>query len=227
MRKSIILLFLISFFVFEAQSAVRTVHTNRALFEAELLPVGILTDDYSPASGYPAGWGIYNNATMNGFFGETEYFTTGFSNWNIIQSGENYCAGCNGSYRLNFQNTSVSIGGVGVFGAGIDILFNQSSLPYHAFVTYGDGTTEDIPLPVGASFFGLTSFDLIESIHFGLINGGTTKSGSFGQDNLTIGPSLAPNVPTMGQWALIILALAMVNLGVITLFQYRKKTVLV
>ena len=44
-----------------------------------------------------------------------------------------------------------------------------------------------------SSFFGITSDLLISSIHLGLANGGTTQSGQFGMDNLTIGAQAVPD----------------------------------
>jgi len=167
-----------------AHAATPTFYTDRGAFQAGL--GSFLTDDYSPASGYPSEFNIYDNAVMSAFFGQTDYFTTGFLNWNIISS-EIYCAGCNGSFRLIFTSTSFTQGGVGIFGAGVDIVSNDSSLPYHAFITYGDATTESRALPAGSSFFGVTAPELIESIHFGLSDGSPTTSGSFAIDNLTIG----------------------------------------
>ncbi|MGI9014158.1 MAG: hypothetical protein ACR2GY_07910 [Phycisphaerales bacterium] len=168
-----------------------TQYNNRATFEAQLGT--FITDGYDSPP-YGAGFQIYNNATMSAFLGETDYFTTGFNNLNIKQSNGTYCAGCNGSFRLSFTTTSVG-NATGVFGAGVDILANSSSLPYHAFITFGDNTTLNVALPVGASFFGITSNDLITSIHFGLANGGSTTAGSFVIDNLTIGDAVpAPGV---------------------------------
>ncbi len=162
-----------------AMAATPTYFTNRAAFEMAVDPR--VVDDYSNA-GYVT---IQDNATMSAVLGETDYVSTGFSNWNIISNG-GYCAGCNGSYRLSFQTTSMGTG-VGIFGVGLDIRANSSSVPYFAFITFGDGTTADIALPVNTSFFSVTAPELIQSIHFGLSGGGTTTSGSFLIDNLTIG----------------------------------------
>ena len=151
-------------------AATPTFYTDRPTFEAALAT--LVTDDYSPASGYPGGFNVFNNATMSGYFGETDYETTGHNNQNIIQGSETYCAGCNGSFRLLFTSTLFTQGGTGVFGVGLDIISNSSALPYFAYITYGDATTESIALPIGASFFGVTAPELIQSIHFGLSGGG-------------------------------------------------------
>jgi len=82
-----------------------TIYTDRTSFEPAL--GSYLTDGYSPADGYPGGFGLYGNAVMSAYFGETAYTTTGWLNHNIIQGGSTYCAGCNGSFELGFTATSV------------------------------------------------------------------------------------------------------------------------
>ena len=176
-------------------------YNDRTAFESALGT--IILDDYQ-AVGYLTGdvsdggtLDIHTNANMSGILGETEYFTTGFSNWNFILGplggDKDYCAGCNGSFRLIFTSTSVGTAS-GVYGAGFDVLSNSPALPYHAFITFGDNTTLDVALPSGASFFGITSKLDIQFIHLGLAGGGTTTQGSFLMDNLTIGNVLAPGV---------------------------------
>ena len=185
-----------------AQAATPTFYTNRTSFEAALGTT--VTDDYGTPP-YPAGFGIYNNAPFSAYLGETDYQSTGFANLNILSGGA-YCAGCNGSFQLSFLTTSVTQGGTGVYGVGLDIVRNDSwvPVPYYAFITYGDGTTDDIALPVvpdgGLSFFGVTAPELIASIHFGLSGGGSTTSGSFQIDNLTIGDALQEQ-PGLGDLA--------------------------
>jgi hypothetical protein len=175
-----------------ARAATPTFYTDRTTFEASL--GAAITDDYGTAS-YPAGFAVYGDAAFSALFGETDYRTTGFSNWNMHLEDDRYCAGCNGSFELSFQTTSVTEGGIGAYGVGVDILENYPELPYHAFITYGDATTDDLALPVGASFFGATAPELIVSIHFGLKNGGSTEGGFFIIDNLTIGSKYAVYLP--------------------------------
>jgi len=155
-----------------------------------------LTDHYSPADGYPAGFGLYSNSAMTAFFGEAAYTTTGHSDNNIV-SGERYCAGCNGSFGLDFTSTSVG-DSQGVFGVGLDITSNDAILPYWAYITFGDDTGLSYGLASGAGFFGVTDTRRIRTIHFGLSNGLPTTSGSFQIDNLTIGaePTSVPE-PSM------------------------------
>lgn len=169
-------------------SAAITFFNSRPAFEAALGT--FITDGYNSPP-YGAGFQIYSDAVMSAFLGETDYQTTGFSNLNIKDANGRYCAGCNGSFRLSFTTTSVGSAN-GVYGAGLDITVNSTSLPYHAFITFGDNTTQDVLLPTTPGFWGVTADQEIKSIHFGLANGGTTTNGSFQIDNLTIGSALVP-----------------------------------
>jgi hypothetical protein len=173
-----------------AQGATATFYSDRTAFESAL--VTMVTDDYGSPP-YPAGFGIYDDAPFSAFLGETDYHTTGFGDpANQHMATDRYCAGCNGSFLTSFQTTSVTQGGTGVYGVGLDILVNEAGTPYWAFITYGDGTTDDIPLPAGASFFGVTAPELIKSIHFGLSGGVPTQDGHTEIDNLTIGNGAPP-----------------------------------
>ncbi|MCH8824178.1 MAG: hypothetical protein IH984_11805 [Planctomycetes bacterium] len=182
-------------FVIPAMAGGTTQYNDRPTFESTLGT--IIIDDYEDKA-YQHGdvldidvIDIHSNAQMNSIFGETDYFTTQFANWNIIQgpvNDRNYCAGCNGSYEVSFTTTSVGSAS-GVFGVGFNIEGNSAALPYHAFITFGDNSTLDVALPVGASFWGITSNLEIQSIHLGLENGGATNGGSFVMDDLTIGDS--------------------------------------
>jgi MYXO-CTERM domain-containing protein len=141
-----------------------------------------VTDDYS----HPAYMFIQSDAVMSAVLGETDYHTTGFANLNIV-SGGTYCAGCNGTFELQFQTTTYGTA-EGVNGVGLTVLTNSAALPYLAYITYADGTTENAPLP-SSGFWGVTAPERIERIHFGLMDGGTTQDGmsSFQIDNLIVG----------------------------------------
>lgn len=173
--------------------AAPTYFASRPVFTSQL--GASVTDDYSNAA-YVF---IQSNAAMSAVLGETDYRTTGFTNLNIV-SGQTYCAGCNGSFELNFTTTSVGDAN-GVFGVGLDVLANSG---YFAFVTFGDGSTDNVL--VTGSFFGLTSPQEIKTIHFGLTGGGTTIGGVFQIDNLTIGDDAAV-VPEPASLALLATAL--------------------
>lgn len=183
----------------QAAMAATTTYADQASFDAA---VGTsITDDYEN-SGYTL---VQSNADMSAVLGETSYTSTGFlpSEINLVtsSSGNNYyCAGCNGSFTLDFTSTSVGTSD-GVYGVSFDF-FNQRNPFYTAFVTYGDGSTENIQLDEvdfpAFGFFGFTSDVMISSIAFGLADGGTTGSGSFGLDNLTIANMAPVPVPAAG-----------------------------
>jgi hypothetical protein len=182
--------------VFLAGSANAGIISDRATFEASL--ASFVVDDYEN-SAYNF---IQSDAQMSSVLGETSYTATGHSNVNIVPTGvgatgQFYCAGCNGSFQLDFTSTSVGTSD-GVYGVGFDF-HNSSNLPYTGFVTYGNGSTENFLLGAASTsnldFFGLTSNYLISSIHLGLVDGGATQSGYFGLDNLTIGSSTAVSEP--------------------------------
>jgi hypothetical protein len=186
-------------------------YTSEATFLSQVGPS--FTDDYS-APGYAVGdvsngsaYDYHTDAHMTAVQGQTAYTSTQYSNWNIIgpsfplQTDPTYCAGCNGTFRLTFTSTSYGSAN-GVYGVGFNY-YNQGSPQYTAYVTYGNGTTENIALPVTSTglYFGITSDLLVKSIHFGLANGGTTPNGLFGIDDLTIASSPVP-LPA-GVWLLL------------------------
>ncbi len=198
---------LLSALVISTQVAVRTeaattIHANRAAFEAEL--VSSFTDTYGAELGYPTSLSILSNAAMSAVVGETKYTSTGFNNLNIVGFGY-YCAGCNGSFKLDFTDTSFTKDG-GVFGAGFDIRFNSGG-SYDALVTFADGSTQLYDLTAGLGFWGITSNVGVATIAFGP-GGNSSQSGSFGIDNLSIGA-----VPEPGTWMLLVAGFGMVGFG--------------
>jgi hypothetical protein len=154
---------------------------------------------------------------MNAVFGETRYTTTGFANWNIIvvdTDGINhlYCAGCNGSYLLDFTGTSVGTTN-GVFGVGLDIVGAADVYGTHAYVTYGDGSTQDFPVPEDG-FWGITSDLIVKTVHFGLAGGGTNTNNDvqrMAMDNLTIGAAVPEPASVMLAGIVAVLAAAAVR----------------
>ena len=106
-----------------AQAATPTFYTDRTTFEAAL---GTTVTDAYGTPPYPAAYGVYSDTIFSAYKGETDYHTTGFGDTNILNNGT-YCAGCNGSFELSFQTTSVTQSGTGVYGVGVDIVTN--SLP--------------------------------------------------------------------------------------------------
>jgi MYXO-CTERM domain-containing protein len=162
-----------------ATAATPTYYNNLAAFQSDV--TFTVTDDYQN----PAYVFIQSNAVMSAVLGQTDYVTTGFGDLNIVSGGV-YCAGCNGSFELSFQTTTVGTA-AGVNGVGMSIVFQDPGLPYFAFITFADGTTANIQLPAAGSFWGVAAPERIQRIHFGLSMGGVTQNGSFGIDNLIIG----------------------------------------
>src|SRR5258708_21508333 len=170
------------------------IYSSRAEFSAAI--GASITDTYS-ATDYGPGVVILNNAEMDAVFNETRYTPTGFPQSNIVGPElvlpRAYCAGCNGSFILDFTHTT--IGGLqGVYGVGFDYV-NNGTPTYDAFITFGDSSTLDVPLNfalTSADFFGITSSSLISSIALGLPNGGATTSRAFAAPNLTIAAAPVP-----------------------------------
>jgi hypothetical protein len=184
--------------------AATTIYSDRASFEASL--GASVIDDYSNP-GYTF---LQSNEVMSSVLGETVYASTGFlpSEINIVDQNQfYYCAGCNGSFTLSFTTTSVGTPD-GVFGVGFEFINDLNAGPledlYDAFVTFGDSSQLNIPLPLAAlsypftAFFGITSDLSIKSIALGLPNGQATNRGYFGIDNLTIGRPVPGPLPLLG-----------------------------
>jgi hypothetical protein len=181
MRQHLALLLAATFSVAAPVHAQYTTFTDRLVFESFLGTKDV--DDFS-APGYSS---IMSSATMNAVRGQTAFTPTQWSGFNLVMGGA-YCAGCNGSFRLGFGNTDFG-GSTGVYGAGFDYLYNDNVNPYHAFVTFGDGSTANFALGAGNGFIGFTSWSMISSIHLGATNGAATGQGYLMIDNLTIGES--------------------------------------
>jgi hypothetical protein len=147
-----------------------------------------ITDTYSTTD-YGTGFIVRTNAQMDAVFGETRYIATGIPNFNIVASegilSRAYCAGCNGSFILDFTDTTIG-SSQGLYGVGFDYINGGAPPTYDAFITFGGNSTLDVPLNLAissADFFGVTSSSLISSIALGLPDGGATTSGSFAETN--------------------------------------------
>ena len=187
------------------------ISTDRASFTSGLS--SYLNDDYENPN-YRHGDRIdlssldaFSDTAMTHVLGETSYKTTGFANLNLMVGTTNhhYCAGCNGSFLLDFSNTSLSQGN-GISAIGFD--FFKSSA-YFATVSYSNGSTDNFQLSSGDGFWGITSTQVIKSIHFGLLNGQTTTSGYLEIDNLTLGQVRAPEPGTSALLGVGLLGLAL------------------
>ena len=213
MKKTLSALLLLTTFL-SGTTMAGVIYSDSAAFNATLGTT--IVDDYE-SSAYAF---LQNDATMTNVLGETAYKATGHVNKNYVwlsQGNHLFCAGCNGSFLLNFASTSVS-GANGVYGIGFD--YRNSGNPlYNAFVTYGDGSTENFQLASvwnpNLKFWGITSDLEINSIHFGLANGGIAKQGSFSIDNLTIG-NKASSVPEPS-------SILLLTLGLLGLSARRRK----
>jgi hypothetical protein len=199
-------------------------YANQASF---LAAVGTtITDNYSNP-GYVRSFGpnppnFMTDAYMSSVLNETRYIDTFIPNHNEVigpldGTGNPYfCTGCNGTFDLNFQTTSLTTGG-GVFGVSFNYRngvppVSPTAPVYDFFVTFADGSTVDytVPqtgafLPAGfaSDFWGITSTLQIRDIYFG-VNGQPSLSTVFGLDNLTIAGARAvtavPEPLTLGMF---------------------------
>lgn len=205
------------------QAQAFTLFGDRTTFQSQLDT--FIVDDYENP-GYRKGdysdgpiVDRHSEFSMNSVLGETRYKSTGWSTHIIYSpsgSTRGYCAGCNGSFLLDFSQTSVS-NKLGVFGAAFNLLVGTN---YFANVVFGDNSQQDFSLaPVGRGFWGITSDKQIKSMHLGLKGGGTTRDGYITIDNLTVGSnskSIPEPASTLG---LLILG----ALGAASVYK-RKKT---
>lgn len=192
-------------FVLSAAKADTMTFSTSSSFLAQL--GAHITDDYS-APGYVTN-GVGNtseltDAQMSAVIGETTYHSTGFPNFNLVNSAgtpsATYCAGCNGSFQLGFTSTTVGDSN-GVFGVGFDAVFVFPEV--YAFVTFGDSTTASYLLTSPTSFFGITSTLEIKTIDVGSMDGSPTTEIFAQIDNLTIGAPAVPAVPEPDGWLLL------------------------
>ncbi len=202
---------------------------DRTTFQSQLDT--FIVDDYENPGYLNGDYGDYryvdyhSDASMNNVLGETRYQTTGFTQGHVIYGlfGNNqhgYCAGCNGSFLLDFTQTSVG-STLGVFGAAFDLLVGTD---YFAHVIFGDNSQQDFSLAsVGTGFWGITSDQKIKSIHLGLQGGGTTQNGYITIDNLTIGSNVNPESVPEPSSVLGVLALG--ALGVASVHKRKKAQV--
>ena len=165
-----------------------------------------LFDDFS---GYQFGdlgyTDVHSRWTDNGFnsLSETRFTTTGLSLGSTARYMRYHNDGTpaldwfysGSSFRLSWNGL--------VERVALDIASNYSDRQYHAFVMYGDGSSEDFLLPLEENPrittvpWAVSSDSGIKSIHFGDINGQIRPQGfhALGIDNLRVGESVpAPAV---------------------------------
>ena len=109
---------------------------------------------------------------MNAVLGETRYQSISFDNLNIVGNvyiygdGTNYCAGCNGNFKLFFDNTSLTTND-GVYGIGMDIVLHTSRrsaigdivegdrvVEGTILIEFSDGNFDSITVPADIGFLG-------------------------------------------------------------------------
>ena len=91
--------------------SITVLYSSRSDF-GDALKVSI-TDTYENPGYDPVG-DEQSDAAMSSVLGETRYTTTGFPNHNMVADGftgfdHAYCAGCNGSFTLDFTETSIRV----------------------------------------------------------------------------------------------------------------------
>ena len=206
-----------------ATTAQATLLSDRTTFENMMATV--ITDDYSN-SGYEFSMA---DEAFSAVLNETQYTSVNGSfigNFNPSDnlsdaSEQYYCAGCNGSFSLDFTSTSIG-NDKGVYGVAFDYFYgpvttNTPLVELFAFVTFGDGSSENFALsPVDLdaenwNFFGVVSDQLISSLHVGLQNGQPTEDADVGIDNLAIGAMAVAEPSSVAGGVLVALSLLRLN----------------
>jgi hypothetical protein len=204
--------------------AATSIYADRAQFEERLSVM--IVDDYENNNYQDENavtiFSIHSNADMNAVLNETRYTPTAWPQqnhillWNMNTFDHMYDSSFNGSFRLDFTQSSITRGnGVDGFGVdfanyGFDFQPELGDFAYYAYVTFGDDTTANYKLPTTATgfinqkFFGVISDKQIASVHFGEFDGAALKRGTFAIDNLTIGL-----VPEPSTFAMIFSGMAM------------------
>jgi PEP-CTERM motif len=168
-----------------------------------------------------------SDAAMQAVKGETRFEPLSLPGLNLVtdyslRPGEfGYCAGCNGNFKLWFDDTSLTIAG-GVFGVALDVLLHTSrrasigddptanpTFPSEILVEFANGQTTSIVVPADVGyyntetyFFGITDARRIRSLTVGTESMADRHSWLI--DNLTI----ATQVPEPATSALMLVGLA-------------------
>jgi hypothetical protein len=157
-------------------AASETFYPDRASFLGAVGPS--ITDDYTGYTATPSTPVNLTNEEMTAVLGETSYESFSASNLNsvgdvyVYGDGTNYCAGCNGNFRLTFDSTSLTVGS-GVFGVGVDIVLHTSRrcsigdicpgdpvVDGTILVEFTDGDVEQVTIPADVGFFGPETYFL-------------------------------------------------------------------
>lgn len=200
-----------------ATTAQATLLSDRTTFENMMATV--ITDDYSnPGYGFTMADDAFSDV-----LNETQYTSVKNSvigNYNPDDaSAQYYCAGCNGSFSLDFTSTSIGTDN-GVYGVAFDYFYEPVSntlVDLFAFVTFGDGSSENFALSQvnldaeNWNFFGVVSDQLISSLYVGLLDGKPTEDASVGIDNLAIGAMAVTEPSSVAGGVLVALSLLRLN----------------
>lgn len=202
-----------------------TVYTDRASFLGAARQS--ITDTFSEY-GATVGTAVQlNDAAMQAVKGETRFEPLSFPGLNLVtdyslRPGEfGYCAGCNGNFKLWFDDTSLTIAG-GVFGVALDVLLHTSrrvsigddpptnpTFASELLVEFANGQTASIVVPADVGYYSPETF------FFGMTDARRIRSLTVGTepmadrhiwliDNLTI----ATQVPEPATYALMLVGLA-------------------
>ncbi len=160
--------------------------------EAEFLAAttGNIVEDYE---GLPNQ--TNSDAVMNAYYGETVYETTAGAVQHQTWNG--YYNATNSSFRLHFDQTSITSGG-GVHAVATSYASYDDDWVY--FLRFADGTTHEIDLPqaeLGSEAFTAFSADVpIVSLHM-CVTGDVPaiRSGTFWLDTLILGAAPPPACP--------------------------------
>jgi hypothetical protein len=166
--------------------------TDRASFEANL--VQLQTETYSYAND------VYSDAAIDALLGAGVpiHRNSTMGDFNQIFQGQFNAS--NTTYNLDFTNATFATSG-GVSGAGFD--YGQFFQEVNAFVTFGDGSTQEFALAstggttlFAPAFFGVVSDRQIAQIHISKpVNVGGGTGGINVMDNLTWGSAEDSQVP--------------------------------
>jgi len=130
--------------------------------------------------------------------------------FNITPGGKNWLGFANGSFTVSFAGTGTN--SFGFFTTGVQSIFTDS-----IDVTFVDGKSEDLSLPVnvngGASYFGFTDKVAIKSVT--ITNLGND---AWGIDDVSYNAIAVKAVPEASTWAMLFLGFA--GIGFLS---YRRK----
>jgi len=193
---------------------------NSALSYSSLVSTGFET----LATGFSTSYALPTaTLTLNAFNYGNEF--SGISQGNTLGNLYGFDVGNGTGKWLGFPGGTATItfdglsNSFGFYATGI-----QSTFGTVFQVTYGDGTTSTLDIPIndngGVSFFGFTDSQAFKSVTISR-PGGDSGTDAWGIDNLTYGLTVAA-VPEPSTWAMMILGIA--GIGMAARRSRRKAT---